>query len=186
MTYRFSIDQINQQQQHALRFFQTFTNAAFDHAERLAQHNLSSARKQLESQVSHTSQWLASKDTPERLVKSENLAQASITSSTDYIHGLQDVLSSGNEVYIRLLEEAHSEWNKSLSSLFDLYAQSSPNSETALAAIKSAVSAANSAFENANKAARQVASITDANLKAASSATTRAIDATTASRKKAA
>jgi len=114
-------------------------------------------------------------------------AQPHIDNGIDYLRGLHDISSEAQEQYINLFERGHGELNKSVSSLLDWYSNNSGHTDVAVAAVRSAVSAANSAFENVHKTARQVANIADASVKAATSASTRAIDsATQSSRKKAA
>ena len=81
-------------------------------------------------------------------------------------------------------EGQHAELNDTVSSLLDGYAKSSDNSGAAVAAVKSAISAANSAFANANKAARQVAGITGAGVSATVQAIGAANQSQAVSRKK--
>jgi secreted Zn-dependent insulinase-like peptidase len=77
------------------------------------------------------------------------------------------------------------EFQKTVAGLLDKAAKSAPaGSDVAVAAVKSAIAAATSAFDNMNKAAKQVAEITEANVAAATNATVKAVSATTAASKK--
>lgn len=123
-----------------------------------------------------------------------------ITHQSLFIHPLLDQAISYNreayaifaetqEVFIKSTESWHVQLNQSVFSSLDSLPKLSNDSDVAVNAVKSAITAANSAFSNANKAVRQVASITEASVKAASAATTRALETAAtsqASRKKAA
>jgi len=70
---------------------------------------------------------------------------------------------------------------KAFRNLAEQYAAEPPpaGSDVAVAAVKSAIAAANSAYDSMNKAAKQVAEIAEANVAAATSATVKAVGANT-------
>ena len=70
--------------------------------------------------------------------------------------------------------------------LLDKASKSAPaGSDVAVAAVKSAIAAATSAFDNMNKAAKQVSEIAEANVAAATNATVKAVGSSAGSKKKA-
>ncbi len=164
-------------------------NSALDSAEKLASLNISSGRATLEDQISSAKRLLGAKDLQEALALQSGLVQPQIEKTIAYARNVYEISSEAQEQLVKRLEALQSDVNKSVASLLDTYSKSAPaGSQVAVAAVKSAISAANSAFDNANKAARQVASITEASVDAATSATVRAVGATanTPAKKKAA
>lgn len=172
--------------------------AAYDHllslinvslagAEKLAALNISAARSALTEQVDHAKNLLGAKDLQSAFALHTTASQPQVEKAIAYSRSIYEISAETQEELVKLFEQGHAELNKSISSALDWYAKSSANSDVAVAAVKSALSAANSAFENVNKAARQVADITEAGVSAATNATVRAVGSvSTPSRKKAA
>lgn len=162
-------------------------NSALDSAERLASLNVSSTRAVVEDQISSAQALLGARDLQEALALQASLAQPQIEKAIAYARSVYEISSGAQESLVKHLELHQSEVNKSVTSLLDSYARSAPGgSQVAVAAFKSAISAANSAFDNANKAARHVANITEASVDAATSATVRAVGAAAPAKRKAA
>lgn len=163
-------------------------NNALDSAEKLASLNISSARTALEDQISGAKSLLGAKDLHEAISIQGSLIQPQIEKSIAYARRVYEISSEVQEQLVKRLELHQAEVNKSVASLLDTYTKSSPSgsSQVAVAAVKSAISAANTAFENVNKAARQVANITEASVDAATSATVRAVGGAAPAKKKAA
>lgn len=181
-----SLETVLSGQKTILNTLHSLVGISLDSAEKIAAHHVASSRRAVEQHIQQGQAILDSKDVQGVLSLSGNLAQPHIDNGIDYLRGLHDISNEAQEQYISLIESGHGELNKSISSVLDWYSKSAGHADVAVAAVRSAVSAANSAFENAHKTARQVANIADASVKAATSATSRAIDAATPSRKKAA
>ncbi len=162
-------------------------NSALDSAEKLASLNVSSTRAAVDDQISGAKALLGAKDLQEALAQQGSLAQPQIEKAIAYARSVYEISSTAQEELVKRLELHQSEVNISVTSLLDSYSKSAPGgSQVAVAAFKSAISAANSAFDNANKAARHVANITEASVDAATSATVRAVGAAVPAKKKAA
>jgi phasin family protein len=162
-------------------------NSALDSAEKLIALNISSTRTTVDAQVSNAKASLSAKDLHDALALQGSLAQPQVEKAIAYGRRVYEISAEAHEQLLKRLEWQQSEFNKSIASLLDSHAENGTgSSQIAFAAVKSAISAANSAFDNVNKAARQVANITEASVDAASSATVRAVGATTQARKKAA
>lgn len=181
-----SLETVVSGQKTVLDTLQSFVGISLESFEKVASHHLASSRRAVEQQIQHGKEILDSKDAQGALALSGAFVQPHIDNGIDYLRGLHDISNEAQEQYISLIERGHGELNKSISSALDWYAKSAGHADVAVAAVRSAVSAANSAFENAHKTARQVANIADASVKAATSVTSRAVEATTPSRKKAA
>ena len=180
-----SLETVVSGQKAILDTLHSFVDISLNSFGKIAAHHLGSSRRAVDQQIQQGWAILASKDVQGALSLSGNLVQPHIDNGIDYLRGIHDISNEAQEQYISLIERSHGELNKSISSVLDWYSKSA-HTDVAVAAVRSAVSAANSAFENVHKTARQVANIADASVKAATSATSRAIDAATPSRKKAA
>lgn len=182
-----SFDSIIANQKSALDTLYRLTNISLNTTEKIVQHHLSVARDAFATQLEHHKSALEAGDLNQRLSIGTSFAKPQVEQAVGYHRGLFDIHASAQDDYIKLFEHSHGDLNKSVSALLDWYSQSSGNSDLAVAAVKSAISAANSAFENANKTVRQVANIAEASVNAATSATVRAVDSVqVAPRKKAA
>lgn len=182
-----SFDSIIAHQKSALDALYRFANVSLNTTEKVVQHHLSVVRETSEAQLEQHKSALEAKDLSQLLGIVSAFAKPQIEQGVSYYRGWYDIQAAAQDEYLKLFEQGNDELNKSVSSLLDWYAQSSGNSGLAVAAVKSAISAANSAFENANKTVRQVANIAEASVNAATSATVRAVDSVQAApRKKAA
>ncbi|THF61727.1 phasin family protein [Pseudothauera rhizosphaerae] len=167
----------------------TVANNAFASAERLAALNLNTARSLLEDGVSNTKALLGVKDVQELINLQTSLAQPLVEKTVAYARSVYEIASQGQEEFSKLLEGQVAELNKGVASALDKAAKSAPaGSDVAVAAVKSAIAAANSAYDSLSKAAKQVAEIAEANVAAATNATVKAVSTTSkaASSKKAA
>ncbi len=154
----------------------TLANSAFANAERLAALNLNTARSMLEDGVASTKALLGAKDVQELISLQTSLAQPLVEKAVAYTRSVYEIASQGQEEVSRLFETQVSELNKGLSSALDKAARSAPaGSDVAVAAMKSAIAAANSAYDSLSKTAKQVAEIAEANVAAATNATVKAV-----------
>jgi phasin family protein len=164
----------------------SLVNTSLNSSEKITALNLASVRSAIGEQIEATKQVLVAKDLHQSFAIHGSLLQSQIEKSIANARSFYEISAGVQDELTKLLESKHAELNNSVSSLLDLYAKSSSNSAVTVTAVKSAISAANSAFENAHKAARQFADITDASVTAATNATARAVGNTTSLKKKAA
>lgn len=161
-------------------------NLSLSSLEKLVAHNLTTLRDAIKDQVDSSHSLLEARNLSEAIAQQLPFSRIRVEKSIAYFRGLHDISSATHEDFVTHVEAQYADFNRGLSTLLDRVAQSGNNSEVAVAAVKSALNAANSAFENANKAARQVADITGAGVTAASQATVRAVAAASPAKKKAA
>jgi len=103
-----------------------------------------------------------------------------------YSRGLFELTTQTQHEISKILESQFADANRNLTAALDNAARNAPaGSDAAVAAVKSAIAAANSAYDNMSKAAKQVAEIAEANVTAATSATMQAVGAAAAKAKKA-
>ncbi|MBS3936376.1 MAG: phasin family protein [Sulfuritalea sp.] len=165
----------------------TIANTAFASAERLAALNLNTARTLLEDSVSNAKTLLAAKDVQELMSMQAALAQPTFEKAVSYSRSLYEIANQTQEEFSKIFDSQYVELNRNVASALDKAVKNAPaGSDVAVAAVKSAIAAANSAYETMNKAAKQVAEMAEANVAAATSATVKAVGATTPKVKKAA
>ncbi|MCB1961174.1 MAG: phasin family protein [Rhodocyclaceae bacterium] len=151
-------------------------NAAFASVERLSALNLNTARSFLEDGVANTKALLAVKDAQEFVTLQSALVQPAVEKLVAYSRSVYEIATQSQEEVSKLVEGQVAEINKGVAAALDQAAKSAPaGSDVAVAAVKSAIAAANSAYDNMNKTAKQVAEIAEANVAAATSATVKAV-----------
>jgi phasin family protein len=156
----------------------TLANTAFASAERLAALNLNVARSALEDYVANIKAVLSVKDPQEFMSLQTTLAQPAVEKIVSYSRSVYEISAQTQEEFSKVWETQFAEINKNVAAALDQAAKSAPaGSDVAVAAVKSAIAAANSAYDSINKAAKQVAEITEANVAAATNATVKAVGA---------
>lgn len=154
----------------------TVANTAFASAERLAALNLNTARGVLEDAVSSIKTLMGAKNPQEVLNLQATLAQPAVEKLVAYSRSVYEISAQSQEEFSKIFEAQIADMNKNLTALLDKAAKSGPaGSDVAVSAVKSAIAAANSAYDSMNKAAKQVADIAEANVVAATDATVKAV-----------
>ena len=158
----------------------TLANTAFASAERFAALNLNTARAILEDSVINAKALMSVKDVQELATMQATLAQPALERAVTYSRSMYEIATQTQEEMSKMFEGQFSEMNKTVSSALDKAAKNAPaGSDVAVAAVKSAIAAANSAYDSMSKAAKQVAEIAEANVAAATSATVKAVGTST-------
>lgn len=190
MSYFASTEQIAAANKAAVDSLLTLANTALASAERMAALNLNTARSVIEDSVANTKALLGVKDAQEALAVQTAITQPAIEKVVAYSRSVYEIGAQTQEEVAKVFESQYADFQKSVAGLLDKVAKSAPaGSDVAVAAVKSAIAASNSAFDSLNKAAKQVAEIAEANVAAATNATVKAVGATAtaaATKKKAA
>jgi phasin family protein len=154
----------------------TIANTAFASAERLAALNLNTARVMLEDTLGNAKALMAAKDARELLSLQTAMAQPALEKAVSYSRSVYEIASQTKETLGKVLEGQLAEMNSNVASALDKAVKNAPaGSDVAIAAVKSALSAANSAYDNMSKAAKQAADMAEANISAATDATFKAM-----------
>ena len=154
----------------------TLANTAFASAERLAALNLNTARTLVEESVSNAKSLLGAKDAQDLVGLQSSLGQPAVEKIVAYSRSVYEIATQTQEEISKVFEGQFAELNKNVASALDIAAKNAPaGSDVAVAAVKSAIAAANSAFDSMSKAAKQVTEIAEANVAAATNATVRAV-----------
>jgi phasin family protein len=167
----------------AFAFGQTFLDAT----ERLIELNLAAAKSTMEETVETTQALLAASDAQELLALSSTVGQPSFEKAVSYSKAVYGIANGASNEVSRIVEAQIAESNKKVAQLIDFAAKNAPaGTESGVAAFKSALAAANTAYDTIAKATKQAVEMTEANLSAATNATMKATAATKQSVKSAA
>ena len=154
------------------------TNKAFEGVEKLVELNLQVAKAAL-GEVAETARAAMSvKDAQELLALQAGLIQPAAEKAASYGRLVyENAASTGAEVG-RVAEATAADAQAKFMSVVDNAVKNAPaGTENAVALVKSAVAAANNAFESVQKAGKQAAEVADANFQAMSSSAVRAAKA---------
>ncbi len=154
-------------------------------AERLLDFQVKTAKAAFGDAVKNTKTLAAAKDPQEWFQVGAALVQPAAEKVTTYSRQLYALVTETQSELTRYVEEQVSEFNKQVASALDQAAKNGPaGSDVAVAAAKSAVAAANQAYDVFAKAGRQVAEMTEASLQAVASAGLQAANSATPTGKK--
>ncbi len=93
------------------------------------------------------------------------MVEPAVEKMTAYAKGLYELSASTQAQFSKLVEEQMNSVNKQMLSMLDTAAKNGPaGTELAVSAIKSALAAANTAYDNMSKVTKQAAEMAEANL----------------------
>ncbi|MES2053651.1 MULTISPECIES: phasin family protein [Polaromonas] len=140
------------------------THKAFEGVEKLVELNVQATKAALAETANHTQAVLGVKDAQELLALQAGLVQPLAEKTAAYSRHLYDIASAAGADIGKTFEAQTAEAQKKFTGLVDNAAKNAPaGSETAVAVLKSAVAAANNAFESVQKAVKQAGDIAEAN-----------------------
>lgn len=147
--------------------FERFAGVAFGGAERLAALNLQTARNLLE-QGAATSRALVDAKNPEAFVAlQKRLGRSDTREAAEYSRRVVEIASQTGATVTQLVETGVSELRDSLDQALDRAAEKAPvGADIAVTSLRSALAAANAAFDNMNLVARKANDLAEANLAA--------------------
>jgi phasin family protein len=150
-------------------------NTTFNSIERIAALNLSAGRSFIEATFANYGSLLGAKDVQSLIKLQQSLSTPALEQGIDYSRSLYAITSETKNLIAKEVKTHVAETNTKVNGLVEKALASAPaGSEAAVAAVKSAIAAANDAFEGINKAAKQVTEVTEANVAAATAATLKA------------
>ena len=149
----------------------TIVNASLNSAERLAALNLNTARALLADSAANISALLAAKDPQSLIALQKSLAQPALEKVSAYSRSVYEILSQSSNGLKELVEGQAVELKKSFTAVVEQSLKNAPaGSESVVAAMKSGFAAADSAYENMTKAAKQATAAIEANVVSAKEA----------------
>jgi phasin family protein len=154
------------------------TTKAFEGVEKLVELNLQVAKAAMGEAADNTKAALSVKDAQELLALQAGLLQPAAEKAAAYGRHIYDIAASTNAEVTRVAEEQIADAQKKFMSVVDTAVKNAPaGTENAVALVKSAVSAANNAYESVHKAAKQAAGVAEANFTAITNTAVKATQA---------
>lgn len=144
------------------------SHKAFEGIEKMVDLQLKAARATLQETAEKFQALMSVKDAQEAMNVNKNMVQPSAEKALAYSRTIYDIASQTSSEVQRLIDAQIADANKKLVDALDEFAKTAPaGSESIVAMMKSSLTAANSAYETANKAARQVVEMAERNMRAA-------------------
>lgn len=158
------------------------TQKAFEGVEKLVELNVQATKAALSESANNTQALLSVKDAQELLALQANLFQPLAEKTVAYSRHLYDIAQGTTAEFGKAAEAQASDTQKKFLAVVDNASKNAPaGSETAVAVMKSAVSAANNAMESVQKAVKQATEMAEANF---NTVTASAVNATKSAAKK--
>ena len=180
-------EQIVAAQKANVETFFGLTNKAFEGVEKLVELNLQVAKAAMGEAAETTRAALSVKDAQELFALQAGLLQPAAEKVAAYGRHLYDIAAATNAEVSKVAEETAAEAQKKFIAVVDTAAKNAPaGTENAVALVRSAVAAANNAYESVSKAAKQAADVAEANFQAVTSQAVKATQGTTSKAKRAA
>ena len=168
-------EQIVTAQKANIETFFGLTGLAFEGVEKLIELNTQVAKAAM-TEASQTIQAaLSVKDAQELLALQAGLLQPAAEKAAAYSRHVYEIAASTGAEVNRVAEAQAAEAQAKFMSVVDTAVKNAPaGTENAVALVKSAVAAANNAFESVQKAGKQAAEVAEANFQALSTTAVRA------------
>ncbi|MEN9772957.1 MAG: hypothetical protein RL322_27 [Pseudomonadota bacterium] len=161
-------DQLMQIHRDALHMMQAAAIASINGLEKLASLQMQATRSSLEEQSEMAKSLLAAKDVKSLSELTTTAMQPTADKYASYAKHCYEIMNETNAELSRLVEKQMAEGNKQLFAALDTMARNAPaGSEGVVTLVKSAVSAANTAFDQVSRATKQVVEMAEANMAAA-------------------
>jgi phasin family protein len=146
----------------------TVANTSLASAERLAALNLNTARAIFEDSAAGFNALLAVKDPQGLVALQAALAKPALEKAVAYSRGVYEIFAQSASGLSQIAEGQAAELKKNFTAAVDQSLKSAPaGSEAVVAAVKTAFAAADTAYDNLTKAAKQASATIEANVASA-------------------
>jgi phasin family protein len=160
-------EQVLAAQKANLQVLYGLTGKAFEGVEKLVELNLQVARTALAEAGETATAALSVKDAQELLSLQAALLQPTAEKAAAYGRHVYDIAAETNAEVTKAAEAQMADAQKKFLAFVDTASKNAPaGTENAVALVRSAVSAANNAFESVQKAAKQASDVAEANFQA--------------------
>ena len=148
----------------------SLTAKAFEGMEKLVELNVTASRAALSDAANHTQAVLSVKDAQELIALHAGMLQPLAEKTAAYSRHLYDIAQGTGSEFGKAIEGKAGEAQQAFAGMVDNASRNAPaGSESAVAVLKSAVAAANNAYESVQKAVKQASDVAEANFNAVSS-----------------
>ena len=163
------------------------TTKAFEGVEKLVELNLQVAKTALGEAADSAKAILAVKDAQELMALQSSLLQPSAEKAAAYSRHLYDIATATSAEVTKTAEAQFAEAQKKFMGVVDSAVKNAPaGTENAVTLVKSAITAANNAYESVHKAAKQATEMAEANFNAVTSTAVKATQSAVKSARRAA
>ena len=150
------------------------TRISMDSTERMIALQLDFAKSSIEQATRAARAVVGARDVQELFAVRARNAESAVEKLMGYSRSLYEVASEAQTEFSKLAEERFSTFQQAITESVEQAAKATPaGGDVAVAAMKSSLAATTAAFDSFNKAARQLASYTDAGVRATSAPKTR-------------
>lgn len=150
----------------------SLASSQFASLERLATLNFNAAKSAFEDGIGRAKALLNAKDAQEYFSLNSSATQPAVEKAIAYSRSVYEVTAQSQSELVKFVEARAAEFNKNLVGILEKVSKNAPaGSDVAIAAVKSALVAASTAYDSLNKVAKQATEIAEANFTAATTAT---------------
>lgn len=147
------------------------STAAMNGVEKLVALQMNAAKTAMAQGAENMKALAAAKDVQELLKVQSSFAMPSLESAVSYANAVYGIASETGNVVAKMVEAQIAQSNAKLANAVEEFSKSAPaGSEGGVALVKSALTAANAAYETASKAAKQAAAAVEQNVQSATQA----------------
>jgi phasin family protein len=148
--------------------FLTIAHAQFAAFERLSALNFNTTKAAFEDSVNQAKALMSVKDPQEFMSLSAASVQPALAKAVAYSRAVYEVATQTQAEAKKLVENQAAEMNKTVGSLLEQVTKNAPaGSDVGVAAVKSTIAAANSAYSSFTAAVKQLTDMAEANVNAA-------------------
>jgi len=161
-------EQIQAAQKANVEALLNVANFQFSTLEKLASLNANAVKAAFEDGVTNARALMGAKDVQEFTSLQSTLTQPTLEKAIAWSKSVYEVATSANTELSKLAEQRTAEWNENFAGMLEKATKNAPaGSDVAVAAMKQMLTAANSAYDNLNKVAKQATEMAEANVTAA-------------------
>ena len=151
------------------------SHTMFEATEKLVDLNLAATKALLEESAEKTQVMLGVKDPQELLAVGSGLAQPALEKVVSYNRNVYGIASGAGADLSKIFETQIAQGNKQIAEMIELASKNTPTgAEPAVSMVKSALAAANTAYDTFSKATKQAVDMAESNFSAATAATVKA------------
>jgi phasin family protein len=174
-------DQVVAAQKASIETLFGLTHKAFESVEKLVELNVQAAKAALSESATHTQAVLSIKDAQELMALQAGMMQPLAEKTAAYSRHLYDIASGAGAEFSKAAEAHAADAQTKFMAVVDNAAKNAPaGSETAVAVMKGAVSAASNAMESVQKAVKQATEMAEANFNSVAASAVNAAKTSTA------
>jgi phasin family protein len=160
------------------------TNKAFEGIEKLVELNLQVAKAAMAEAADTAKAAFSVKDAQELMALQASLLQPAAEKASAYSRHVYDIATAANADVSRVAEATVAEAQKKFVAFVDSATKNAPaGSENVVALVRSAVAAANNAFDGVQKATKQATEVAEANFHAMTATVAKTSSAATKARR---